>query len=427
MILLTTVAAIATTISLQPARHAALSRCTRAMRRAAYKSACPRATSPTCSRGAAADARSRLEFAGGAAGGRAGRGRGARGRTTPAATQNSLASTRSRALAAGVAGARRRQARAARRALRRGARGAAAEIGGARLRAGAETRREAPHQGQDGGAEPSAARRGAACARVAAPARRFEALLASTDDIGAEPTVLSAALARAASAGYLQHAAAANLTLASHNHSAEVEAMETWMAARLAHGDDAGAIDVYLSMKRAPAQAGHMRPRVPTRWRRAPPRRAKTRGTALRNLMRRKWFKVAFNKAPAANGAATALLDAGNLRAAAGALAHMSEIGLRARTLDARRAPPPRHRPRRAKRSKRCASSPSCSAPARSAPTPSSSSSARGPAPSRSSICSGRRSQSAPTPTTSPFCSAPRRTPSRPRAPASAAPRGCAG
>ena len=33
-----------------------------------------------------------------------------------------------------------------------------------------------------------------------------------------------AALAGAASAGYLQHAAAANLTLAMHNHSAEVEA-----------------------------------------------------------------------------------------------------------------------------------------------------------------------------------------------------------
>ena len=53
--------------------------------------------------------------------------------------------------------------------------------------------------------------------------------------------------------------------------------------------------------------------------------------------MRRKWFKVPFNKAPAANGAAAALLDAGNLRAAAGALAHMSESGLELerRTLDA--------------------------------------------------------------------------------------------
>ena len=253
-ILLTTIAALAATLSLQPVRHHAhtlhsrhaacrlqvglpacdipdvLSQCERLMPEAGWN--LPAA--PLEDALAAAEA--------------------LRGRTTPAATQSSLASTRSRArslLASQVPDdAKHAQIAALCAAARAAQRPKSAELAFELAQKRVEKRRI-----KDKTAALSRPLLGEGL-RAHASLRqldKFEALLAMTDDIGAEPTVLSAALAGAASAGYLQHAAAANLTLAMHNHSAEVEAMEVWMAARLGHGDDAGAIDVYLAMK---ARAG---------------------------------------------------------------------------------------------------------------------------------------------------------------------------
>ena len=59
-------------------------------------------------------------------------------------------------------------------------------------------------------------------------------------------------------------------------------------------------------------------------------RSARSSWSGLRNLLRRSWLKVPWN-VHSANAAVACLIEAGNLRAAADAVEHMGETGMRLR------------------------------------------------------------------------------------------------
>jgi len=162
--------------------------------------------------------------------------------------------------------------------------------------------------------------------------RRSEAELG--EPLNAEPLLLSAAMGAAAAAGWEQHALAMNASLADGGGAPTTAALNALMRARLdrtERGGDAAAdaaskaganfsLTVFVQMRftrePAPDRTSQMLAV------RACGRRKTGSWSALRNLMRRPWLKLAWNPA-SANEAVAALVRAGNLRAASSAAAHL--------------------------------------------------------------------------------------------------------
>ena len=162
-------------------------------------------------------------------------------------------------------------------------------------------------------------------AQVALRQRRsYEALLRHAQqgwelELAEEPRLLSAAMAACCEADWLQHALACNETLSASGQTAGVEAHKALMAARLRQGDSDGAIDVFVNLRSrgSPDHDAHA-----LAMRAAAARKTSWKG--LQNLMRRKWLKIAWNPS-SANAALSAMVERGNLRAAADVLATMGE------------------------------------------------------------------------------------------------------
>ena len=139
-----------------------------------------------------------------------------------------------------------------------------------------------------------------------------------------------------ADAGWGQHALAINATLADGSLALRrprrlcrcaAAALNALLALRLRSSDGDGAIDGYVGMGRG----GHGPPPDADSHALATAAAAarKTSWGGLRNLLRRKWFRVPWGTA-SANAALAAFAAAGNLRAAAGAAAQMADDQLRA-------------------------------------------------------------------------------------------------
>ena len=163
-------------------------------------------------------------------------------------------------------------------------------------------------------------------AQVALRQRRsYEALLRHAQqgwelELAEEPRLLSAAMAACCEADWLQHALACNETLSASGQTAGMEAHKALMAARLRQGDSDGAIDVFVHMRSRGSPPDHDAHALAMRA--AATRKTSWKG--LQNLMRRKWLKIAWNPS-SANAALSAMVERGNLRAAADVLATMGE------------------------------------------------------------------------------------------------------
>ena len=163
-------------------------------------------------------------------------------------------------------------------------------------------------------------------AQVALRQRRsYEALLRHAQqgwelELAEEPRLLSAAMEACCEAGWLQHALACNETLSASGQTAGIEAHKALMAARLRQGDSDGAIDVFVHMRSRGSPPDHDAHALAMRA--AATRKTSWKG--LQNLMRRKWLKIAWNPT-SANAALSAMVEHGNLRAAADVLATMGE------------------------------------------------------------------------------------------------------
>ena len=151
-------------------------------------------------------------------------------------------------------------------------------------------------------------------------------------DLACEPTLLSAAMAGACGAGWVEHARGANMSLAASGLQPTSQAVDAWLDMQLRNGDADAAIDGFIHMRTRgpkPSRASHA---VATRAAVA----RKDTWSGLRNLMRRNWLKIPWN-AHSANGALVGYVQSGNLRAAAGVVSHMESVGtpLRREALEA--------------------------------------------------------------------------------------------
>jgi len=153
------------------------------------------------------------------------------------------------------------------------------------------------------------------------------------EPLSAESEPLSSAMCAACEAGWEQHALAMNASLADAGRAPSTAALNALMAMRLdasADGDDeqrqrgaTSALDVFIRMRVS---------RVPPPDRdsaalaTAAAGRRKETWSGLRNLLRRPWLRVPWNEATG-SAAICALVEAGRLRAAAAAAAHVRESG----------------------------------------------------------------------------------------------------
>ena len=161
---------------------------------------------------------------------------------------------------------------------------------------------------------------------LAAVARRdraaYEDVLLSAQEqfdvnVASEPSLLSSAMVACCEAGWLSNANAINITLAARGLSPTTAALNALMAARLSRGDESGVFDAFLHMKRHGPQPDRESQALATRA--AALRKGSWSG--LRNLMRRPWLKIPWNPA-SAEAALASFVARGNLKAAAGVLAH---------------------------------------------------------------------------------------------------------
>ena len=132
------------------------------------------------------------------------------------------------------------------------------------------------------------------------------------------PVLLSSALGGCCEAGWMQHAAAANISLCDAGLRPLTDALNALMAARLAAADSDGALDVFIEMRSRGPQADRTSQALAVRAAAG----RKTSWSGLRNLMRRKWLKIPWNS-HTANAALGAFVDAGEMIAALEVAAEM--------------------------------------------------------------------------------------------------------
>ncbi|KAL1511332.1 hypothetical protein AB1Y20_006137 [Prymnesium parvum] len=151
----------------------------------------------------------------------------------------------------------------------------------------------------------------------------YEALLSSAEELfavelAAETELLSELMVGCCEAGWAQHAAVINGTLHDRGALPSTAAHNAMMEARLRRHDSSGAFDIFIAMRRRGPPPDRRSHEIAARA--AAERKASWNG--LRNLMRRPWLKVPWNP-NSANAALAALIDAGKLGAASGAISHM--------------------------------------------------------------------------------------------------------
>jgi hypothetical protein len=138
-------------------------------------------------------------------------------------------------------------------------------------------------------------------------------------DLISDASLLSEAMVGCCDAGWPTHADAIRRTLVAAGLSPTTAAFNALMASQLRSGDPDGAIETFLAMRdQGLARADGWTHALATQA--AATRKATWKG--LRNLLNRKWLKVPFHAA-SANAAVSAFIRAGNMPAAAAAVAYM--------------------------------------------------------------------------------------------------------